>query len=207
MKAIRLMLALAGTVLLAPSLAYATAPPVMRESVALCDPNYPARCSAPDLLGSLPVNGNAFNVQVTPTVTAVAFTAGWAIGGLQPIQGAGRVAGGTGILQDVEVMFKSTQTAAQATIDIFLFSDTSLASTCTNAAAFVLSATDFPKLVGVVQITTAVAGNTTTLAQSANLAKVYTTAATTLYACAVARGTPTWGTTSDLTFSYNFIRN
>lgn len=153
------------------------------------------------------VGGNQISVQVTPTTTAVAFTAGWAIGGLQTVANAGRVTGGTGLLQSVEAFLKSNQTSANAAIDVFLFSDTTLSSTCTNAAAFVLSASDWAKLIGVVHLTDTTAGNTTTLVQAGQLAKPYNTAATSLYACAVARGTPTWGTTTDATLRFDFARN
>jgi hypothetical protein len=150
------------------------------------------------------VGGNVANVQTTPTTTAVAFTTGWSVGGLQTIASAARVSGGTGLLQDVVVSIKTNQTA---TYDIFLFNDTTLSSTCTNAAAFVYSSADFAKLVGVIHVTDITAGNTTSVAQALNLAKTYKAVATSLYACAVVRGTPTWGSTTDLTFSYTFIRN
>jgi hypothetical protein len=155
-------------------------------------------------LGEVGGNENVA-VQVTPASTAVAYTAATAVGGLQTVPGAVRVSGGTGLLQDVQILWKSTRTTSDANVDLFLFSDTSLSSTCTNATAFVLSATDWPKFLGVIHITDVTAGNTTTVTQALNLAKTIKAAATSIYACMVVRGAPTL-VVNDPTINFNFIR-
>ncbi len=53
--------------------AFAAAPPALRESVAVCDPNNPQHCAAPDSSGNLPVTGTF--VYTPSTSTKVSTTA------------------------------------------------------------------------------------------------------------------------------------
>lgn len=153
------------------------------------------------------VTGQMTFVATTPTTTAATRASGDVIGGLLTFSSAGRVSGGTGLVQSAIVDWKSTQSTANAAMDIFLFSDTTLSSTCANASAFVLSASDWAKVVGVIHLTDTTVGNTTTHVQATGLALPYSTVATTLYGCAITRGAPVVGSTSDITVKLGLIEN
>lgn len=165
------------------------------------------------------VGGNQIRVDVAQTVTASsAYTSGNAIGGKMTIAGAARVSGslgaaGTGgILQQVVANSKSLQTTQ---VDVFLFNSDPSSSTCTDKTAFVLATADFDKVIGVASIPGAAANNsgwfaggTGSVGQANNLAMAYNlSSATSIYACAVTRGTPTFTATSDISFKYQFLRN
>jgi hypothetical protein len=165
------------------------------------------------------IGSNQIRVDVAQTVTASsAYTAGNAVGGLMTISGASRVSGslgaaGTGgIVQQVVMNSKSVQTAQ---IDVFLFNSNPSGSTCTDKTAFVLATADFDKVIGVASIpgTTAnnsgwFSGGTGSVGQANNLAMAFDLAsATTIYACAVTRGTPTFTATSDISLKYQILRN
>jgi hypothetical protein len=158
------------------------------------------------------VGTNGFVVTTTPTVsTSPAYTSGDAVGALQTLANAVRVSGSAGAsgtsayLQSVIVNSKSAQSSL---IDIFLFKANPSGSTCTDNAAFVLATADFDKVVGVVHVADWTAGNTASVGQAHGMGiMVGLSSATTLYACAVTRATPTLGTTSDLTFNFTFARN
>jgi hypothetical protein len=164
------------------------------------------------------VGGNQIRVDVAQTVTASAYSAGNAVGGLMTIAGAARVSGslgasGTGgILQQVVMNSKSVQTAQ---MDVFIFNSNPTSSTCTDKTAFVLATADFDKVVGVASIPGAPANNsgwfsggTGSVGQANNLAMAFDlSSATSLYACAVTRGTPTFAATSDISLKYQILRD
>lgn len=165
------------------------------------------------------VGSNQIRVDVAQTVTASsAYTAGDAIGGLMTIAGASRVSGslgaaGTGgIIQQVAANSKSLQTTQ---VDVFIFNSNPTGSTCTNKTAFALATADFDKVIGVASIPGTAANNsgwfgggTGSVGQANNLAMAFDLAsATSIYACAVARGTPTFTATSDISFKYQILRN
>lgn len=161
------------------------------------------------------VGGNAISVQVAQTVTASsAYASGNAIGGLMTVANAARVSGSagtpgtSGILQSVIINSKSAQTTQ---VDIFLFSANPSGSTCTDKTAFSLAAADFDKVLGVVSVPATTgwyAAGTPSVGQAQNLALPYALAsATSVYACAVTRATPTFASTTDISIGYRFLRN
>lgn len=165
------------------------------------------------------IGGNQIKVQVAQTVTASsAYTSGNAIGGLMTIANAARVSGslgaaGTGgILQNVAVNSKSLQTTQ---VDVFIFDANPTGSTCTDKTAFVLATADFDKVIGVASVPGTAAngsgwfgGGTGSVGLAANLALAYDlSSATSIYACAVTRSTPTFTATSDISVKFQFLRN
>lgn len=165
------------------------------------------------------ISSNQIKVQVAQTVTsASAYTSGNAVGGLMTIAGAARVSGsagaaGTGgILTGLTMNSKSLQTTQ---VDIFLFDANPTGSTCTDKTAFVLATADFDKVVGMLSIPGAAAngagwfgGGTGSAGVPMYYPVTYDLAsATSIYACAVTRGTPTYTATTDVSFKFNMLRN
>lgn len=165
------------------------------------------------------VSSNQIRVDVAQTVTASsAYTSGNAIGGLMTIANAARVSGslgaaGTGgIIQQVVANSKSLQTTQ---VDVFLFNSNPSGSTCTDKTAFVLATADFDKVIGVASVPGTAANNsgwfgggTGSVGQANNLAMAFEIASgTSVFACAVTRGTPTFTATSDISFKYQILRN
>lgn len=157
------------------------------------------------------VGSNQIKVQVAQTVTASGYTAGNAVGGLMTVANAARVsaslgASGTGgILQNVAMNSKSTQTTQ---VDVFIFDANPSGSTCSDKTAFVLASADFDKVIGVAHITDWTAGNVASMGQASNLAMAFNlSSATSIFACAVTRATPTFASTSDISFKYEILRD
>lgn len=158
------------------------------------------------------VGENEISTQIAQTVTASsAYATGNAVGGLMTVTSATRVSGtagasGTGgLLQAVVMNTKSAQTTST---DVFIFNANPTSTTCTDKTAFALNSADFDKVVGVAHINDFTAGNVASIGQAQNLAMVYVLAsATSIYACAVTRGTPTWTATSDVSFGFKMLRD
>lgn len=166
------------------------------------------------------IGSNQIKVQIAQTVTASAYSAGNALGGLMTIANAARISGsagaaGTGgILAGLQLNSKAIQTGVQ--VDIFIFDANPTGSTCTDKTAFVLANADFDKVVGILTIpstaangagwfgatTTGAVGIPTYFPISYDLAS-----ATSIYACAVVRAAITPGSTSDISFKVNLLRN
>lgn len=163
---------------------------------------------------------NQIKVQVAQTVTASAYSAGNALGGLMTIANAARVSGtagnsGTGgIVTGMQLNSKAIQSAVQ--VDVFFFDANPTGSTCTDKSAFVIANADFDKVVGIMTIPSTPAngagwfGATTTgsVAIPTYFPVTYDLAsATSIYACAVVRAAITPGSTSDISFKFNMLRN
>lgn len=166
------------------------------------------------------IGSNQIKVQVAQTVTASAYSAGNALGGLMTVASATRVSGsagaaGTGgILTGLQLNSKTIQTGVQ--VDIFVFDANPTGSTCTDKTAFVIAAADFDKVVGVLTIPSTAAngagwfGATTTGAVGIPTYYPVTydlASSTSIYACAVVRAAITPATTSDISFKFNMLRN
>jgi hypothetical protein len=155
---------------------------------------------------------NLLPVTVAQTVTASsAYTSGNAVGGLMTVASAVRVsgalgAGGTsGFVQGVTINAKSAQSSL---VDIFLFKANPTGSTCTDKTAFALATADFDKVLGVVHVTDWTSGGTASAGQVFGLAMPYAlSSATTMYACAITRATPTFTATTDISVTFNLLRN
>lgn len=165
------------------------------------------------------IGSNQIKVQVASTVTASAYSAGNALGGLQTIAGAARVSGslgaaGTGgIITGAQLNSKAAQSGVQ--VDIFIFDANPTASTCTDKTAFVLATADFDKVVGMLTVPSAQAngagwfsGGTGSLGVPTYFPVTYDLASSTsIYACAVVRAALTPASTSDISWKYNILRN
>lgn len=169
-------------------------------------------------LGEL--GSNQIKVQVAQTVTASAYSAGNALGGLMTVANAARVSGsagaaGTGgILTGMQLNSKAIQTGVQ--VDVFIFDANPTGSTCTDKTAFVIANADFDKVVGILTIPSTAAngagwfGATTT--GSVGIPTYYPVtydlaSSTSIYACAVVRAAITPAATTDISFKFNMLRN
>jgi len=141
-------------------------------------------------------------VQVIPTISSGAiYATADQLGGLMTIANAARKSGGSGMLRAVTILENGG--AQRANIDLVFF-DRSVTLAADNAA-FAVSDADMAFCLGVVSITSyntawAAAGNAIATLKGIDLPFVLN--ATSLYCAAVVRGTPTYTSTSDLTFSF-----
>jgi hypothetical protein len=156
------------------------------------------------------------DMQVTPTMQATAYSSGNVMGGIQTIttQDEAKL---SDILQSVVVYDASAQSSQ---LDIFIFSALP-AATYTDGTAFAPSNADMLNCIGVVNVAAAdyvAAGTGKSIAAGKNEAMIgrvvkpsnATTqtnnsgAATSLYAVAVSRGTPTYAAGLSLSFRYQW---
>lgn len=152
------------------------------------------------------VNGSSRTISVTPTIDTNIYASGDALGGLQTISGAGRVGIGSGIIHAVVVTDLDKE---GADIDVIVFSGNPSATTVTNNAALDVDDADLVKIVCVIQVTSdsAFSDNGVSFAHGNNCVFRADVATGTLYAIAVARGTPTYASASDLTFRYSVLQD
>lgn len=147
-------------------------------------------------------------VAVTPVVTAGAYSANDAVGGLLTFEDVyGAVSDGDGqrgaLLESVVVSDLGKQSIA---LDLVLFSETFTATADNDA--FDVSDTDILNCLGVVHLTDYAAFNDSSLATAKGLGIVIknTSGDGKLYGQLVTRGTPTYASVSDLTVKIGVVR-
>ena len=94
------------------------------------------------------VGGNTLLIVITPVIGAAAFTAGDFVGGKLILANAGRIAGGSGIVQNLSIVDAAKQAAA---LRIYLFK-TDLAGTYADNAVESFTAADMLKLIDVIDV-------------------------------------------------------
>lgn len=144
---------------------------------------------------------------VTPTITAGAYSANDALGGLMEFTLAVNEHAQSGIITNLLIVDKAGQSAA---IDLFLF-DATFTATADNAAWPTTNPSEAvigTNCIGVITVeaTDYVTYNGGSLA-SIELTKGIKVTGTTLYAQAVVRGTPTYAATSDLVFRLTIAKD
>lgn len=142
-------------------------------------------------------------ISQTPTVTAGAYTANDAVGGLLTFANAARVNGGGGVIKDVIILDDAGQ---DAELELWLFNATFTAMT--DNAAWAPSEADLRKLVAI--ITTAdgawfAAG--TPSAARVEVSQRYDLTGTSLFGQLVTRGTPTFAATDDVTVIIGLLQD
>lgn len=148
-------------------------------------------------------------VSVTPVLTgAGAYSSGNAVGPKQTIASAARKTTKTQImLQTLTVTDKANQKAA---LTILFFDSDPTAGTYTDKSALALS-TDLAKVIGKVNVAAAdyetIDSKAVACLKSIGLEMQLTAGATTLYAAVLTTGTPTYTSTSDLTFRYGVLQS
>lgn len=156
------------------------------------------------------VGQNAKFVSATPVVSnGVAYTAGDQVGGVQTIAGALRQKRGdktnnSAYLQTITMLDKADQAAAQ--FDIMFFNASPTVASTDNGAIDITDAEVLAKCIGTVTIATTdwVDTGNQKVATKNNIGLLIEGDIVDIYALAITRGTPTYGSTSDLVFRYGF---
>jgi hypothetical protein len=133
----------------------------------------------------------------TPTVsTSPAYTSGDSVGGKISLASAVRLAGTGGTIASVTITDKGKQSAAT---DVVFFNADPSNTTFTDNGALTVHDTDLLTIIGVVPITSWAAFVDNSVGYANGLGLGFKIASgTTLYACLVTRGTPTYTATTDI---------
>ncbi len=158
------------------------------------------------LAGTLGVAGQSVDVAATPAVTAgAAYAAGNQVGGLLTFANAVRAATLSGVLASLRLSCRDVQTTA---FRIYLFTANPTGSSWADKTAPAIAAADIPFLAGVYTLSAADSGlGTHTLYNLDGIGKVLQCATTSLYGVLVCVGTPTFGSTSDVTVAVGIAQD
>jgi len=182
-------------------------------SPALADSFSGGICLAPTEFHIGEVGSNQILITSSPTVSTTLYAVGASIGGLQTLANAARVSaaagssGTSGLIQSVEMITKSHQPGA--TYDVVFFDANPSGSTCTDHNAVTVASADIGKVIGVSHLADATqAGAAVDIWQDLTMRTMpYSlNSATSIFACVITRATPTYPSTSDVTFKFQVIR-
>lgn len=149
------------------------------------------------------VGGEAARIAVTPTVTAGAYSANDAVGGVLTFANAARVSGGSGLIKSILIVDDAGQ---DAELELWLF-DQSFTSPGDNAAWGATEA-ELHNLVGIIQSTDGdwMAAGTPSVCRI-EVSQSYVLQATSMFGQLVTRGTPTFAATDDVTVIIELIQD
>lgn len=141
------------------------------------------------------IASSGISISQTPTVTAGAYSAGDAVGGLLTFANAARVAGGGGVIKDLIILDDAGQ---DAELELWLFNATITAMA--DNAAWAPSEADLRKLVAIISTSDGAgfAAGTPSAAR-VEASQRYDLTATSMFGQLVTRGTPTFAATDDVT--------
>lgn len=154
-----------------------------------------------DLSFSIATKGNT--ISQTPTVTAGAYSASDAVGGLLTFANAALVSGGGGVIKDLLILDDAGQ---DAELELWLFNATFTAMV--DNAAWAPSEADLRKLVGIVTTADGAwfpAG--TPSAARVEASQRYDLVGTSLFGQLVTRGIPTYVATDDVTVIIGLLQD
>lgn len=139
--------------------------------------------------------GHSEQIQQTPTITAGAYAANDAVGGMLTFANAARIVGGTGSIEDMLIIDDSGQ---DAELELWLFRDTFTAMV--DNAPWAPSEADLRKLVAVLSTSagTWLAAGTPSVVGITEI-KGFRLVGTSLFGQLVTKETPTFVATDDLT--------
>ena len=152
------------------------------------------------------VGASSTQVDVTPTITAGAYSVGDVIGGIQTIADAARVAGKCTTLDTMVITDLAMQ---DADIKIWFFNANPANGTYTDNGALDIHDTDLGFCIGVLYILSSDYDDATdnSVATLRNVGLKLTPAATSLFAIAEIETADTYTSTSDLTFKYSWSQD
>jgi len=156
-------------------------------------------------IGDVGVVAEGATISQTPTVTAGAYDAGDAVGGLLTFANAARVSGGGGVIKDVLLIDDAGQ---DAELELWLFDRTFTA--IANNAAWAPSEADLENLVTVISTEDSARGwlaAGTPSACAIEVARRYDLLGTSLFGQLVTRGTPTFAATDDVTVKVGLLQD
>jgi hypothetical protein len=145
--------------------------------------------------GGIGVTSHGATLTQTPTITAGAYTAGDAVGGLLTFTNAARIAAGGGVIKDVVIIDDAGQ---DAELELWLFDQTFTA--IADNAAWAPSEADLENVIAVISTADGsyFAAGTPSVCP-VEVARRYDCIGTDLFGQLVTRGTPTYVATDDLT--------
>ena len=139
----------------------------------------------------------------TPTVTAGAYSAKDAVGGLLTFAGASAIYGRGGVIKNVLILDDAGQDAG---LELWLFKETFTAMS--NNAAWNPSQADLRKLVAIISIPAGSYHDAgTESAADVEVSKRYDLTGTSLFGQLVTRGTPTYVATDDVTVIIGLLQD
>jgi len=173
-----------------------TTPGTTNKVVAAIDQTTPGTTNRVD-------GGDEITISQTPTVTAGAYTAGDAVGGLLTFANAGRAAGMGGIAKDLLIIDDAGQ---DKEMELWLFNATFTAMA--DNAPWAPSEADLRKLVGIISTADGAwfAAGTPSVAR-VEASQQYSCIGTSLFGQLVTRGTPTFAATDDVTAMLGLLRH
>jgi hypothetical protein len=149
------------------------------------------------------LGGESISISQTPTVTAGAYSADDAVGGLLTFANAGRFTGGSGVIKNIVIIDDAGQ---DAELELWLFNDTF--TPISDNAAFAPAEADLHKLVGVITTENGTWFECGTPSVcDIEIAKGFNLVGTSLYGQLVTRGTPTFAATDDITVIINLLQD
>jgi len=149
------------------------------------------------------VGGEGINISQTPTVTAGAYSANDAVGGLLTFANAGRVSGVGGVIKNMLLLDDAGQ---DATMELWLFNQTFTAMA--DNAAWAPSEADLRKLVAIIStVDGAWFAAGTPSAARVEVSQRYAVTGTSLFGQLVTRGTPTFAATDDITVVVGLLQD
>lgn len=149
------------------------------------------------------VDTKGISIQQTPTVTAGAYSANDAVGGLLTFAGAAYGDGDGGVIKDLLIIDDAGQDVA---LELWLFNASFTAMT--NNAAWAPSEADLRKLVAVIASSSGAwfaAGTPSVL--RVEVSQRYDLDGTSMYGQLVTRGTPTFAATDDVTVVLGLLQD
>lgn len=149
--------------------------------------------------------GGTSQVQVVPTVSTSAYTAGNVVGGLLTFANAVSGTVLSGVLTSVSVTTRSTQTAG---FKLYLFS-ASPAGTFTDRTAPVIAAADALLLLDVITLGAADSGlgSAVTTYNTDAISRSLVLAGTSLFGVLITTGTPTFSTTTNVAVTVSVLKD
>ena len=146
-------------------------------------------------------------ISVTPTIDTGVYTSGDCIGGLMEFTNAARASGGSGIVQSVLTLDKTT--AQRSAIDLLFFDRT--VTVAGNNSPVAMSDADMAYFLGLVSIgpynTAFPATALNSVSTLLNIGLPFVLSGTSLFVQAVARATPTYTGVSDLVFTLGILQD
>ncbi|EGD60420.1 hypothetical protein Y88_0068 [Novosphingobium nitrogenifigens DSM 19370] len=160
-----------------------------------------------NMIGS--VVGRPSQISPAITVTAGTYATGNVVGGVLTLPAALDATDLCGILQDILIVNKATS-GNTCSWSVALFNANPSGSTFTDKAAPVIATADMAKLLGVFSVSALSGGNVlgsaVGIAQADAIGAYVIGASTTLYAVLIVTGTPTFGTTSDVSLMLRIMK-
>jgi hypothetical protein len=158
-----------------------------------------------DVAGAVTVASEGITIAQTPTVTAGAYTAGDAVGGLLTFANAARASGGGGVIKGVVIVDDAGQ---DVELELWLFDRTFTAMV--DNAAWAPSEADLENLIAVISTEDSAQGWLAAGTPSAidiEVARRYDLSGTSLFGQLVTRGTPAFAATDDVTVKVALLQD